>query len=100
MSTSFPDVVLPMVIPVSFGRARKYFRWAYGNGAKSKDGQPSGHDPEGAAAELRNEIWKSFHTTGYEEGLKIGHEVIARFKNRFPAAMACMEEDRRPACNV
>jgi transposase-like protein len=49
--------------------------------------------PKEAAEELRREIWKSFHATSYQEGLRIGREVIGRFKGRFAAAMACLEED-------
>ncbi len=29
----------------------------------------------------------------YEEGLRIGRELIEKFRDRFPAAMACLEED-------
>ena len=29
----------------------------------------------------------------YEEGLRIGMELIEKFRDRFPAAMACLEED-------
>jgi len=52
-----------------------------------------GKAPKEAAEELQREIWKSFHASGYEEGLRIGREVIAKFKTRFPSAMACLEED-------
>ncbi len=52
-----------------------------------------GKAPKEAAQELQAEIWKSFHATSYEEGLRIGREVIARYKGRFPAAMACLEDD-------
>jgi putative transposase len=52
-----------------------------------------GKAPKEMAEELQTEIWKSFHATSYDEGLRIGREVVARFKGRFPAAMACLEED-------
>lgn len=36
----------------------------------------------------------------YEEGLRIGRELIEKFRDRFPAAMACLEEDLKPAFNA
>ena len=45
------------------------------------------------ADELKAEICRSFHADSYEQGLRIGRELIARFRDRFPAAMACLEED-------
>jgi putative transposase len=52
-----------------------------------------GKAPKEVADELGREIWKSFHASSYEEGLRIGREVIARYRTRFPSAMACLEED-------
>lgn len=52
-----------------------------------------GKAPKEAWAMLKEEIHKAFHAANYQEGLRIGREVIARFKDRFPAAMACLEED-------
>ena len=52
-----------------------------------------GKAPKEVSDELQREIWKSFHAAGYDEGLRIGREVIAKFKDRFPAATACLEED-------
>jgi transposase-like protein len=52
-----------------------------------------GKAPKEVTADLKAEIYKSFHAESYEEGLKIGREVIAHFRDRFPGAMACLEED-------
>jgi transposase-like protein len=52
-----------------------------------------GKAPKEAWAMLKKEILKAFHAENYEEGLKIGREVIQRFKDRFPSAMACLQED-------
>jgi transposase-like protein len=49
--------------------------------------------PKDAADELQREIWKSFHAADYESGVRIGKEVIERFKKRFPSAIACLEHD-------
>ena len=45
--------------------------------------------------ELKAAILESFHANSYEQGLKKGREVIARYRQRFPSAMKCMEEDPR-----
>jgi len=52
-----------------------------------------GKAPKEATDLLKNEIHRSFHAETYEEGLRIGKEIIKKFRNRFPAAMACLEED-------
>jgi len=52
-----------------------------------------GKAPKEAADLLKNEIHQSFHAETYEEGLRIGKEIIKKFRSRFPAAMACLEED-------
>ena len=31
--------------------------------------------------------------SSYEEGLRLGHELIARFRDCYPSAMECLEED-------
>ena len=49
--------------------------------------------PREAADVLKQEIYKAFHASSYEEGLRIGSEVIKRYRDRFPAAMVCLEED-------
>ena len=42
--------------------------------------------------ELKAAILESFHANSYEQGLKKGREVIARYRQRFPSAMKCMKE--------
>jgi putative transposase len=49
--------------------------------------------PEKATAMLRKEIHKCFHADSYDEGLKIGRQIIERFKDRFPSAMGCLADD-------
>jgi len=49
--------------------------------------------PKQAAGMLQKEIHKCFHADSYDEGLKIGREIIDRFKDRFPSAMACLADD-------
>ena len=44
------------------------------------------------ATNSRRAILESFHANSYEQGLKKGREVIARYRQRFPSAMKCMEE--------
>ena len=56
-----------------------------------------GKVPKQAGPMLRKEICKAFHANSYEEGLRIGRQVIERFKDRFPSAMKCMAEDLK-AC--
>lgn len=51
-----------------------------------------GKAPKEVHGELRAAILDSFHADSYEEGLKKGKEVIARYRQRFPSAMKCMEE--------
>ena len=52
-----------------------------------------GKAPKEAAELLKNEIHKAFHADTYEAGLRTAREVIERYRTRFPAAMACLEED-------
>ena len=52
-----------------------------------------GKAPKEVAGKLKAEICRSFHADSYEQGLRIGRDVIARFRDRFPSAMACLEED-------
>ena len=48
--------------------------------------------PKEVRDELKAAILESFHANSYEQGLKKGREVIARYRQRFPSAMKCMEE--------
>jgi transposase-like protein len=34
-----------------------------------------------------------YYASSYEEGLKLGHELIARFEDRYTSAMECLKED-------
>ena len=52
-----------------------------------------GKAPKEASKLLKEAIHEAFHAESYEEGLRIGREVIERFRDRFPSAMACLEED-------
>ena len=45
-----------------------------------------------ATTKEKGAILESFHANSYEQGLKKGREVIARYRQRFPSAMKCMEE--------
>ena len=47
--------------------------------------------PREAAELLKQEIHNAFHASSYEEGLRIRREVIERYRDRFPAAMGCLE---------
>jgi len=51
-----------------------------------------GKAPREVRQELKDAILESFHAKDYKAGLKIGREVIARYRDRFPAAMECMRE--------
>ena len=51
-----------------------------------------GKAPKEVRKELKAAILESFHAEDYEEGLKKGREVVARYRQRFPSAMKCMEE--------
>ena len=51
-----------------------------------------GKAPKEVRDELKAEILESFHAKSYKLGLKKGGEVIARYRQRFPSAMKCMEE--------
>ena len=52
-----------------------------------------GKAPKEASKILKEAIHKAFHAKSYEEGLRIAREVIEKFRDRFPAAMACLEQD-------
>lgn len=49
--------------------------------------------PKQAQAELKRLIQQVFWADSYEEGLRRGHALIARFSDRYPAAMECLEKD-------
>jgi len=49
--------------------------------------------PKKIEKEMKPLIKQVFYASSYEEGLKLGHELIARFKDRYTSAMECLEED-------
>jgi transposase-like protein len=51
-----------------------------------------GKAPKEVRTELKTAILESFHAPSYKQGLKKGREVIARYRQRFPSAMKCMDE--------
>ena len=51
-----------------------------------------GKVPREVRGDLKSAILESFHAETYEEGLRRGMEVIVRYRDRFPNAMACMKE--------
>jgi len=55
--------------------------------------------PRSIQAKMKRLIHQVFHAASYDEGLKRGQALIARFKSRYPSAMACLEEDLE-ACLV
>jgi transposase-like protein len=59
-----------------------------------------GKAPKEVHAELKAAILESFHADTYEAGLERGGEVIARYRDRFPAAMKCMERSLEAAIQV
>jgi len=59
-----------------------------------------GKAPAAMRAELKAEILNSFHADTYEEGLRIGRDVIARYKQRLPNAMKCMADELEACLRV
>ena len=49
--------------------------------------------PKKIEKEMKPLIKQVFYASSYEEGLKLGHELIARFKGRYTSAMECLGED-------
>jgi len=43
--------------------------------------------------EMKPLIKEVFYASSYEEGIKLGNQLIARFKDRYTSAMQCLEED-------
>ncbi len=60
---------------------------------KHKMNNVLGKAPKEASEILKKAIHQSFHAETYEDGLRIGKELIKKFRDRFPAAMACFEQD-------
>jgi len=55
--------------------------------------------PRSMQAKMKRLIHQVFYAASYDEGLRRGRALIARFKGRYPSAMACLEEDLE-ACLV
>jgi len=55
--------------------------------------------PKAMRAEMARLVAPVFHAATYDEGLRRGHALMARFKARYPSAMACLEDDLE-ACLV
>ena len=49
--------------------------------------------PKKIEKEIKPLIKQVYYAPGYEEGLKLGHELIAGFKDRYTSAMECLGED-------
>ena len=49
--------------------------------------------PKKIAKEMKPLIKQVYYASSYEEGLKLGHELIARCADRYTSAMECLEED-------
>ena len=55
--------------------------------------------PRAIQAKMKRLIHQVFYAASYDEGLRRGRALIARFTARYPSAMACLEEDLE-ACLV
>ena len=49
--------------------------------------------PKKIEKEMKPIIKQVYYASSYEEGLKLGRELIARFKGRYTSAMECLGED-------
>ena len=43
--------------------------------------------------EIKHLVQQVFYASSYEEGLRLGQELITRFGHRYSSAMECLEED-------
>lgn len=48
--------------------------------------------PKDMMPEMKKLIQRVFNAKDYEEGIKLGKELAAKFKDRFPSAMECLEK--------
>jgi transposase-like protein len=55
--------------------------------------------PKQFQAELKQLVQQVFRAESYEEGLRRGRALIARFQDRYPSAMECLEKDLE-ACRL
>jgi transposase-like protein len=49
--------------------------------------------PKKIEKEMKPLIKQVYYASSYEEGLKLGRELIAHFENRYTSAMECLQED-------
>jgi transposase-like protein len=49
--------------------------------------------PKKAERDIKPLVHQVFYASSYEEGLRLGRGLIARFRDRCPSAMECLEED-------
>jgi transposase-like protein len=49
--------------------------------------------PRKIEKEIKSLVKQVYYASSYEEGLKLGHELIARLRGRYPSAMECLEDD-------
>ncbi|MBI3660948.1 transposase [Candidatus Acetothermia bacterium] len=49
--------------------------------------------PKAVQAEMKRLVQQVFWADSYEEGLRGGWALIERFRERYPAAMECLEKD-------
>ena len=59
-----------------------------------------GKAPKEAHQQLKAMILDAYHADTYDDGLRQARQVIERFRDRFPAAMACLEEDLEACLQV
>ena len=59
-----------------------------------------GKAPKEAHKLLKAAILEAFHADTYDDGLRLGREVIERFRDPYPSAMACLEEDLEACLQV
>ena len=49
--------------------------------------------PRKMQKEIKHLVQQVFYASSYEEGLRLGQELIARFGDRYSSALECLEED-------
>lgn len=49
--------------------------------------------PRKMQKEIKRLVQQVFYASSYEEGLRLGRELIARFGDRYPSAMECLSEN-------
>jgi transposase-like protein len=52
-----------------------------------------GKAPKEAQKLLKAAILEAYHADTFDDGLRLGREAIERFRDQYPSAMACLEED-------